>query len=176
MRALIVVDMQNDFAAAGGTLTTKEAINIVHNVYELVNEFLENGDAIYFTRDTHDEGYRWTQEGMKLPVEHCRYGTWGWQIVNGLDVKETPHNNVKHLNKHQFAYDAWEDEDLGQYDEIVVCGVVSSICCISNCLVIKSIYPELPIKFAAYASAGLNPTNHANAIDVMRSCQIEVLW
>ena len=31
-RALIVIDMQNDFAAAGGSLATKEAINIVNNV------------------------------------------------------------------------------------------------------------------------------------------------
>lgn len=54
----------------------------------------------------------------------------------------------------QFAYDAWEDEDLGQYDEIILCGVVSSICVISNALVIKGIYPNLPIKFASYASAG----------------------
>ena len=174
-RALIVIDMQNDFAAAGGSLATKEAINIVSSVYQLVNEFLQNDEFIYFTQDTHDEGYRWTQEGTKLPVEHCKYGTWGWQIVNGIDVKETSHNRVKHLNKMQFAYDGWENEDLNQYDEIIICGVVSSICVISNALVIKSIYPDLPIKFASYASAGLNPADHANACAVMRSCQIEVI-
>ena len=174
-RALIVIDMQNDFATKGGTLVTKEAINIVDNVQDLVNEFLQNNEAIYFTRDTHDEGYRWTQEGIKLPVEPCKYGSWGWQIVDGVDAQETAHNRVRHLNKMQFAYDAWEDEDLGQYDEIILCGVVSSICVISNALVIKGIYPNLPIKFASYASAGLNPTDHANACAVMRSCQIEVI-
>lgn len=75
-RALIVIDMQNDFAMKGGTLVTKEAINIVDNVQDLINEFLQNNEAIYFTRDTHDEGYRWTQEGIKLPVEHCKYSSW----------------------------------------------------------------------------------------------------
>ena len=174
-RALIVIDMQNDFAFTGGTLVTKEAISIVPKVRELVNEFLQNEEAIYFTRDTHDEGYRWTQEGQKLPVSHCRYGSWGWQIIDEVDVKETAYNNVKHLNKMQFAYNAWEDENLDQYDEIWLCGVVSSICVISNALAIKMIYPNLPIKFVAYASAGLTPEDHKAAIQVMHSSQVEVI-
>lgn len=174
-RALIVIDAQNDFCAPNGVLSTKEAINAVPHIRELVEQFVSENATIYYTRDTHDAGYRWTQEGTKLPIEHCRYGSWGWQIVEDVEVNENEYDNVHHLNKMRFAYDSWEDEDLGEYDEIVVCGLVSSICVVANIMVIKSIWPELPIKFIAYASAGLNPDNHKAAIEVLRSCQVEVI-
>ena len=77
--------------------------------------------------------------------------------------------------KNAFAYNDWDSMELDQYDEVILCGVVSSICVISNAIVIKSLYPELPVKFAAYASAGLNLEDHACACAVMRSCQIEVI-
>lgn len=174
-RALIVVDMQNDFVAAGGALMTKEACQIVPEVIKLIDNFRNSGEAIYFTQDTHDFNYLNTQEGQKLPIEHCRYGAWGWRIADGVDLKLTETDNVYHLMKNAFAYNDWDSMELDQYDEVILCGVVSSICVISNAIVIKSLYPELPVKFAAYASAGLNPTDHANACAVMRSCQIEVI-
>ncbi len=174
-RALIVIDMQNDFCHPNGALTTKEAQECVPMVIKLVEEFRNSGEAIYFTQDTHDLNYRNTQEGQKLPIDHCRYGSWGWRIIDGVDLKLTDEDNVYHLMKDTFAYDDWISEELNRYEEVILCGVVSSICVISNAIVIKSLYPELPIKFAAYASAGLNPTDHANACAVMQSCQIEVI-
>lgn len=174
-RVLIVVDMQNDFVHKNGSLTNPEAQACVPAVRALIEEFHKNGEMIYFTQDTHSEDYRNTQEGQKLPVDHCRYGTWGWQVINECDIKETDRTKVRHLNKDHFGYDDWFSEHLEKYDEIWICGVVSSICVISNALIIKELCPETPIKFPAYASAGLNPMNHACAIEVMRSCQIEVI-
>ena len=174
-RALIVIDMQNDFCHPNGVLTTKEAQECVPAVIKLVEEFRNSGEAIYFTQDTHDYDYFETQEGRNLPVEHCQYGTWGWRIIDGVDLKLTETDNVYHLMKNAFAYNDWEALELDQYDEIVICGVVSSICVISNALVIKGLYPELPIKFISYASAGLDMVDHMCACAVMRSCQIEVI-
>ena len=174
-RALIVIDMQNDFCHPNGALTTKEAQEIVPEVAKLVEEFRNSGEAIYFTQDTHDLDYLKTQEGQKLPIDHCRYGSWGWRIADGVDLKLTEADNVYHLKKNAFAYNDWDSEELDKYDEVILCGVVSSICVISNAIVIKSLYPELPVKFAAYASAGLDPVDHMCACAVMRSCQIEVI-
>ena len=68
-KTLIVVDMQNDFIDMA--LGTKEAVAIVPKVKEKIQEYVQNGDEIIFTRDTHSENYLQTPEGKKLPVEHC---------------------------------------------------------------------------------------------------------
>ena len=75
MKVLIVVDMQNDFI--DGSLGTKEAEAIVTNVADRIRRAREEGDAIFFTRDTHEENYMETQEGRNLPVRHCIRGTSG---------------------------------------------------------------------------------------------------
>lgn len=173
MKALIVIDMQNDFIT--GALGSLEAKAIVPKVKKLVEQFFVNGDAIYYTQDTHwAADYHLTQEGAKLPVLHCVMGSWGWRIVDGVDINKED-EYIHHLNKETFAYDDWLHENLAQYEEIWICGLVSSICVVSNALVIKELYPELSIKFVSYASAGLTPENHQAACEVMRSCQIEVI-
>ena len=64
MKALIVIDMQNDFI--DGSLGTPEAVAIVPIVKKLIDE----GDyhRLIFTRDTHENNYLLTQEGQNLPV------------------------------------------------------------------------------------------------------------
>ena len=79
MNFLIVVDMQNDFIT--GSLGSGLAEAIVPYVVEKVKSF--DGKVI-FTRDTHFADYMHTQEGKKLPVEHCVKGTDGWEICNEL--------------------------------------------------------------------------------------------
>ena len=79
MKALIVVDMQNDFIS--GSLGTKEAQAIVSNVAKRIQTARMNGETVFFTRDTHSEDYLNTQEGRNLPVPHCICGTDGWQIA-----------------------------------------------------------------------------------------------
>lgn len=175
-KALIVVDMQNDFCAPGGALTTPEAQAIVPRVRELVFEFLRRGDFIYFTQDTHRLDYLKTQEGRNLPVEHCIKGTWGWFINVECDIKELAENtHVKHLCKRTFGYDDWESEFLDQYEEVVICGVCTDICVISNIVNIKTFNSELPIKVYADACAGVTPEKHAAALEVMKSLQVEVI-
>ena len=62
MKALIVVDMQNDFI--DGALGTPEAEAIVDNVVAKMGEYTK--DCIYVTRDTHQDDYLMTQEGYEL--------------------------------------------------------------------------------------------------------------
>jgi len=78
-KLLIVVDMQTDFIT--GTLGSKLAEAIVPDVVSKVKNY--DGKVI-FTRDTHSENYLTTQEGKKLPVEHCIKNTYGWEICDEL--------------------------------------------------------------------------------------------
>lgn len=56
---------------------TPEAEAIVPNVVDRVKNF--NG-LVLATRVHMAEDYLQTQEGRKLPVEHCIRGTYGWEI------------------------------------------------------------------------------------------------
>ena len=74
-KLLIVVDMQNDFV--DGSLGTAEAVVIIPNVIDKINNW--DGDIIA-TLDTHSDDYLNTNEGKRLPVEHCIENTYGHKI------------------------------------------------------------------------------------------------
>ena len=165
MKTLIVVDMQNDFVT--GSLGTKEAQAIIPTVRKKIQEYVNRGDQIIFTRDTHYSNYLDTQEGKMLPVEHCMYITKGWQIVEGLEVP-----GCKYIDKETFGWNNWNDYD---YEEIELIGVCSDICVISNALILKAQFPETKITVDASCCAGVTPELHEAALKVMRSCQINVI-
>lgn len=84
---LIVVDMQKDFVT--GVLGSEEAQKIVPVVVEKINSF---DGQIIFTKDTHTADYLNTQEGKKLPVEHCLERTDGWELMDVLQEIQTEKN------------------------------------------------------------------------------------
>lgn len=168
MKVLIVVDMQNDFI--DGALGTKEAVGIVENVKKKIAEYKKNGDRIIFTRDTHQTDYLETREGKKLPVEHCIEGTKGWQIAEGIDDK-----SCIHINKPNFGWPGWADFDMKEAEEIELVGLCTDICVVSNALILKAIYPEIPIKVDAGCCAGVTPESHDAALVTMKMCQVEVI-
>ena len=61
-RVLIVIDMQEDFVR--GSLGSKDAEAIVSKVKAKITEYMERGDKIIFTRDTHRENYLETLDSL----------------------------------------------------------------------------------------------------------------
>ena len=173
MKMLIVVDMQNDFIT--GPLGTPEARAIVPNVKKKIEEYRKNGYKIIFTRDTHGMFYLNTSEGKKLPVEHCIKDTDGWQI--GIEVVP---DNYEFINKTSFGYAHWKENFPDYYfnsedDKIELIGVCTDICVVSNALILKATYPKADITVDASCCAGSIPENHKAALEVMKSCQINVI-
>ena len=62
-----------------------------------------------------------------------------------------------------------------KYDEIVFVGTCTDICVISNVLTYKAFHPETPLVVYADLCAGLTKEKHEAALEVMRSCQVNVL-
>lgn len=168
---LIVVDMQNDFI--DGALGTPEAVTIVPKVAEKIRGF---SGRVIFTRDTHEENYLDTQEGKKLPVKHCIRDTEGWQISPQL----TEFCGEQPMDKGTFG-----SVELGsllrtanQEDpiaSITLIGLCTDICVISNALLIKAFLPEVPVVVDASCCAGVTPESHKNALNAMKTCQIEIV-
>ena len=172
MKVLVVIDMQNDFIT--GSLGTPEAEAVVPRVTEKIRTW--SGGPIYATLET--------QEGRILPVEHCIQGTEGWKIESSVRAALTEgagrNESVLYLTKATFG-----SRDLAEVlvqrrkeepiEEIVLIGLCTDICVISNALVLKAFLPEVTITVDAACCAGVNPGSHRNALDAMRMCQIGVV-
>ena len=179
MKVLVVVDMQKDFV--DGALGSPEAQAIVPNVATKVKEYaeMENGLVVY-TRDTHFANYMDTREGRYLPVPHCILETEGWEIVPEVLNDQAA---AVIFNKDTFGYSAIAEEigyivngELGQeIDSIEVCGLCTDICVVSNALILKASFPDIPFVVDSACCAGVTPEKHEAALEVMRSCQIEVV-
>ena len=83
-KLLVVVDMQNDFIT--GALGSQQAIAVLPFVRREIAKRREENWEIAYTRDTHAQDYLSTQEGSRLPVEHCIEVTFGWEIVENLYI------------------------------------------------------------------------------------------
>lgn len=172
-RVLIVIDPQNDFIT--GALGSEAANAAISNVRALIDEFMNNNEPIICTMDTHyDNNYFETYEGKHLPVRHCIYNSEGWQLDERIRYVEKYHNHFS-IFKTNFGYNDWDNYELDNYGEIVICGFTSSICCMANIQIIHALYPETSITFVENASAGLSPEDHAAACQIMRDCQINVI-
>lgn len=167
MKYLIVVDMQVDFIS--GSLGSDLATAIVPNVVNKVRAF--DGKVI-FTRDTHFDNYMDTQEGRKLPVPHCIKDTAGWQICDELLLyAETVVDKITFGSVDLPRIIAEYGEPV---EEIVLCGLCTDICVISNAMIIKAAFPEVKITVDASCCAGVSVESHNTALDAMRAVQIEV--
>jgi len=168
MKILVVIDMQNDFI--DGALGTAEAVSIVPYVKETIKNF---DGKVLFTRDTHFENYMTTQEGKNLPVPHCIKGTDGWQIRPELDALR----KTEAIDKPSFGSKDLVDvlKKETEIESITFVGLCTDICVISNVMVVKTFFPEIPIIVDAKACAGVTPESHRNALNAMKVCQVKVV-
>ena len=179
---LIVIDMQNDFIT--GSLGTKEAQEIVPNVVEKCKHYSENNKPIYFTQDTHYRNYLTTLEGKYLPIIHCKTNSFGWEIHEDLKAYIEPYCKYK---KETFGYIekyAFERDEIDGYlfesnryapNSIEICGLCTDICVISNALILRAKFPNTKIYCDHTCCAGTTPFKHEAALNVMKSCQIEII-
>lgn len=182
-KILIVIDCQNDFI--DGSLRNEDAINAVPNIVKKINEF--NGDYILVTMDTHEENYLETNEGKMLPVVHCIKDTDGWKIntdiAKAIQLAEGRNNGnrVIYFEKPTFGSQAMAEflemnEEFEGNLDIKIIGFVSSICVISNALLLKTfLFNRADISVDTKCIAGLNKENNDSAIEVMKSCQINII-
>lgn len=166
---LVVIDMQNDFI--DGVLGTHEAQTIVPKVAAKIKEYKNRGDVVIFTRDTHYEDYLNTPEGKKLPVPHCIAHTEGWQIHSDLETKGSTI-----IDKLTFgSIILGKHIDWFNPKSIEIVGLCTDICVISNAMILKAFFHEVPITVDASCCAGVTPESHKNALAAMKMCQIDIV-
>ena len=114
-----------------------------------------------------------TEKGRNLPVPHCIKGTDGWQIRAELDALRTtePIDKLTFGSK-DLAEVLGREGDVG---EIIFVGLCTDICVISNAMLVKAYFPEIPLTVDARGCAGVTPESHERALEAMKMCQIRVI-
>lgn len=167
MKRLIVIDMQNDFCT--GSLANPDAVAVIPFIKQKIAEFRAENAGLIFTCDTHESNYMESLEGKHLPVPHCIRGSEGWKIVDELFEE-----NAEIIEKPTFGYNNWA-RHIQDGDEIYMVGTCTDICVISNALAIKAACPNCEVHVFKDGCAGLSREKHEHALDVMASCQVEIL-
>jgi nicotinamidase/pyrazinamidase len=85
--ALVVVDVQNDFADASGSLSVRGGSEVVPLVNAEIERALEAGAAVVYTQDWHPAHTpHFAQDGGIWPV-HCVQETWGADLHPELSIR-----------------------------------------------------------------------------------------
>jgi nicotinamidase/pyrazinamidase len=91
--ALVVVDVQNDFADPGGSLYVQGGEHVVPLLNAEIARAAESGALVVYTRDWHpDSTPHFAKDGGIWPA-HCVMNTWGAEfhpelLVDGPEVKK----------------------------------------------------------------------------------------
>ena len=182
VKVLVVIDMQNDFI--DGPLGSLDAQAIVHRV---VDKIAAHDGPLLATQDSHDPSYLDTQEGKRLPVPHCLLHSDGWQLAEPIRrafEERAAHRTrrgiePKVVRKTTFgstllAETLVELDRAQRIDEIVLVGLCTDICVISNAFLLKAFLPEVKITVDAACCAGVTRESHRTALAAMKACQIDI--
>ena len=198
MKAVVFVDVQNDFVHGGALPFGYPLEDNLPKIIDFAKKCVNDPDCkIYATRDTHEKsdslpesadgtipekhvGYLATLEGKKLPVEHCIEGTDGWNVVDSL--MEVIHTHCTFVNKPTFgSFDLCEiiDEDIKRnnckIDEIVVLGYCTSICVLSNAVLLRAKFPDMKISVMKDLCGCVSEESHRAALKALEMQQIDVI-
>ena len=88
--ALIVVDVQNDFAHPEGSLFVRGAGAVIPRINEEMRKAVGRGASVFLTQDWHPARTpHFETDGGVWPV-HCVAGTWGAEFHEGLEAGDAP--------------------------------------------------------------------------------------
>ena len=173
-RYLFVIDYQKDFV--DGALGFPGAEKLDEKIAAKVREYGKG--RVFFTRDTHFENYLETREGKNLPAVHCIKGSEGWQVY-GETAKALAEVEAPGIDKLVFGMDVTDPATAAilpeTADEIELVGLVSTICVVSNAVVLQSKYPEATIIVDAACTDSFDKSLHEKVLDVLSGFQVKVL-
>jgi len=124
-KALIIIDMLNDFMDEKGALYCGDsARSIVPFIQERLETFRKREDLVVYLQDSHDED---DKEFEKFP-KHSITGSWGSKIIQELTPQEGETVIPKKRYSGFYGTDLEDVLDSSGVNEVEVVGVCTSIC------------------------------------------------
>ncbi|MFN8194490.1 MAG: isochorismatase family protein [Nocardioidaceae bacterium] len=188
-RALIVVDVQNDFCE-GGSLPVTGGAQVAHDVGVLLHHWTrQDPDSpdyahVVATKDHHvDPGAHWAPEPDFVdswPV-HCQVGTDGEAFHPNLDPQ--PFDAIFLKGEHAAAYSGFEGEAASGEDlaawlrrhevtSVDVCGIATDYCVRATAL--DAVTHGFSVRLLSGMCAGVAPGTTAAALEEMREAGVSV--
>ena len=121
--ALVVIDMQNDFVKPGGSLVIPDAEATIPAVRTLLDVARASRMRVVYSQDTHRQGDpEWT-----IWPEHCREGSWGWEII--AELAPTAEDTVLRKARFDAFYGTRLDHLLQGWsiETLVICGTLANM-------------------------------------------------
>lgn len=172
MKALVVVDYQNDFVDGALGFAGAELLDPL--IVKKIEQCRKDGGKVIFTLDTHGEDYLNTAEGKKLPVPHCIKGTEGHKLYGEAAKSVCSDDTV--IEKPSFgSTELINVLKNGGFDEVELCGLVTDICVVSNAILAKAALPEARIVVDSKATASFDNEKYKAALEVMKSVHVDVI-
>ena len=179
-KALIVVDVQNDFCP-GGSLAVAQGDEVVAPLNKLMKEFLDRGEPVYKTRDWHREKTKhFAIYGGTWPI-HCVQNTRGAEFHS--DLLDDPRITVisKGFDERADGYSGFDGTQLAQLlrdeevKEIWVGGLATDYCVKET--VIDGVHNGFKVKALADAMRAVNvkTDDGKKAIDLMKEAGAEIV-
>lgn len=162
-KALLIIDMLNDFIDEKGTLYCgKAARAIIPFIKKRLETFRKRGDLVVYTQDAHDEN---DTEFKRFP-KHCVADTWGNAIIPELAPK--PEEKVIPTKRFSGFYGTDLENILAAagVDEVEVVGVCTSICVMDT--VAGLAYRDYKVTVPAKGVTDFDPQSHELALKRMK--------
>ena len=178
--ALLVIDVQNDFADPAGSLSVPLADHVLPRVNANIAEAVAGGALVVYTQDWHPETTpHFAKDGGIWPV-HCVAGTWGAELHPQLLV-EGP--IVRKGSSGEDGYSGFTMRDPQSGDErptelegllrergvqrVVVCGLATDYCVNATALDARRLGFDTTVLTSAIAAVNLKPGDESRALTEM---------
>ncbi|ROR03546.1 cysteine hydrolase family protein [Desulfosoma caldarium] len=161
-KALLVIDMLNDFLDPRGALYCGETARaIIPTVGQLMEDFAKNGDMVVMVQDAHAQD----DPEFKMFAPHAVRGTWGGAVIPELPQISGAIKIEKTRYSAFFGTDL--DRILKEYapEEVWVVGVCTSICVMDTVGDLRN--RDYAVVVPSQAVADFDPEFHAFALKRM---------
>ena len=186
--ALIVVDVQNDFADPAGGLSVAGGDTIVPTVNAEIASASAGGAFVVYTQDWHPPSTpHFAKDGGIWPV-HCVAGTWGAELHP--DLVEVAGGRVRKGINGEDGYSGFtmRDAQTGEtiptelmdllrargIERVVVCGLATDYCVKATAIDAAALGFETSLMPKAVRAVDLNPGDGDRAIVAMRDAGVAV--
>ena len=187
--ALVVVDLQNDFADPNGSLSVHGGANLVPIINGEIAMARAAGATVVFTQDWHPESTpHFAKDGGPWPV-HCVAGTWGAELHPHVDPEAAV--GAPRIRKGANGEDGYSgftmrDPTTGEMtptelerllrnaaiERVVACGLATDYCVKATALDAARLGFETAVLLDAMRPVELQPGDEQRAIDEMTAAGV----